>query len=66
MMNVFFIMGLPSLLSIQMIPYCYVQNKTEIDNLIKLLAQTFRTEDQGELLDYLGIKIEMKQDGKLE
>jgi len=49
-----------------MIPYCYVQNKTEIDNLIKLLAQTFRTEDQGELLDYLGIKIEMKQDGKLE
>jgi hypothetical protein len=41
-------------------------NKEEIDNLVKLLAQTFKIEDQGELSDYLGIKIERKQDGTLE
>jgi hypothetical protein len=33
--------------------------------LVKLLAQTFKIEDQGELSDYLQIKIERKQDGTL-
>jgi hypothetical protein len=41
-------------------------NKSDIGNLVKLLAQTFKTEDQGELSDYLGIKIERKQDGTME
>jgi len=38
-------------------------SKEEIDNLVKLLEQTFKFEDQGELSDYLGIKIERKPDG---
>jgi len=41
-------------------------SKEEIDNLVKLLEQTFKIEDQGELSDYLGIKIERKTDGTLE
>jgi hypothetical protein len=41
-------------------------SKEEIDNLVKLLEQTFKIEDQGELSDYLGIKIERKTDGTLK
>jgi hypothetical protein len=37
-------------------------NKEEIDNLVKQLADKFKIEDQGELSDYLGIKIEKKED----
>jgi hypothetical protein len=33
---------------------------------VKKLGQTFKIEDQGELSDYLGIKIERKTDGTLE
>ena len=38
----------------------------KIDTLVKRLGKTFKIEDQGELSDYLGIKIEKKQDGTLE
>jgi hypothetical protein len=38
-------------------------NKEEMDNLVKKLSKTFNIEDQGELSDYLGIKIERKEDG---
>jgi hypothetical protein len=41
-------------------------NKGEIDNLVGKLAKTFKIEDQGKLSDYLGIKIEKKEDGSLE
>jgi len=41
-------------------------SKEEFDNLVELLAQTFKIEDQGELSDYLGIKIERRKDGTLE
>jgi hypothetical protein len=41
-------------------------NKEEIDDLVKKLAETFKIEDQGKLSDYLGIKIERKEDGTLE
>jgi hypothetical protein len=34
--------------------------KDEIDLLVKRLGKTFKIEDQGELSDYLGIKIERK------
>jgi hypothetical protein len=40
-------------------------NKEEIDNLVGKLAKTFKIEDQGNLSDYLGIKIEKKEDGTL-
>jgi hypothetical protein len=33
---------------------------------VKKLGKTFNIEDQGELSDYLGIKIERKSDGTLE
>jgi hypothetical protein len=33
---------------------------------VKKLGKTFKIEDQGELSDYLGIKIERKSDGTLE
>jgi hypothetical protein len=41
-------------------------NKEEIDALVKRLGDKFKIEDQGELSDYLGIKIERKPDGTLE
>jgi hypothetical protein len=41
-------------------------DKDEIDALVKKLGKTFNIEDQGELSDYLGIKIERKPDGTLE
>jgi hypothetical protein len=41
-------------------------DKDEIDVLVKKLGKTFNIEDQGELSDYLGIKIERKPDGTLE
>jgi hypothetical protein len=41
-------------------------HKEEIDNLVKALAKMFKTEDQGELSDYVGIKIERKPDGTME
>jgi hypothetical protein len=41
-------------------------NKEEIDNLVKLLADKFKIEDQGEFSDYLAIKIEKKEDGMME
>jgi hypothetical protein len=41
-------------------------DQQEIDTLMKRLGKTFKIEDQGELSDYLGIKIERKSDGTLE
>ena len=41
-------------------------DKEEIDLLVKKLGMTFKIEDQGNLSDYLGIKIERKPDGTLE
>jgi hypothetical protein len=41
-------------------------NQQEIDTLVKKLGKTFKIEDQGELSDYLGIKIERKTDGILK
>jgi hypothetical protein len=41
-------------------------DKDEIDLLVKRLRKTFKIEDQGNLSDYLGIKIERKPDGTLE
>jgi hypothetical protein len=41
-------------------------DKEEIDLLVKRLGKTFKIEDQGDLSDYLGIKIERKPDGTLE
>jgi hypothetical protein len=40
-------------------------DKKEIDNLVKQLAGKFNIEDKGELSDYLGIKIERKEDGTM-
>ncbi len=41
-------------------------DKEEIDQLVEKLGKTFKIEDQGNLSDYLGIKIEKKPDGTLE
>jgi hypothetical protein len=41
-------------------------DQQEIDTLVKRLGKTFKIEDQGELSDYMGIKIERKSDGTLE
>jgi hypothetical protein len=41
-------------------------DQQEIDTLVKKLGKTFKIEDQAELSDYLGIKIERKTDGTLE
>jgi len=41
-------------------------DKGEIDLLVKRLGKTFKIEDQGNLSDYLGIKIEKKPDGTLD
>jgi hypothetical protein len=41
-------------------------DKQEIDTLVKRLGKTFKIEDQGDLSDYLGIKIERKPDGTKE
>jgi len=41
-------------------------DKDEIVLLVKRLSRSFRIEDQGDLSDYLGIKIERKPDGTLE
>jgi hypothetical protein len=41
-------------------------DKNEIDQLVEKLEKTFKIEDQGNLSDYLGIKIERKPDGTLE
>jgi hypothetical protein len=41
-------------------------DKYEIDLLVKRLGKSFKIEDQGDLSDYLGIKIERKPDGTLE
>jgi hypothetical protein len=41
-------------------------DQQEIDTLVKRLGKTFKIVDQGELSDYLGIKIEGKPDGTLE
>jgi hypothetical protein len=41
-------------------------DKDEIDLLVKRLGKSFKIEDQGDLSDYLGIKIERKPDGTLE
>jgi hypothetical protein len=40
-------------------------DKEEIDLLVKRLGKTSKIEDQGNLSDYLGIKIERKPDGTL-
>jgi hypothetical protein len=37
-------------------------NKEEIDALVKKIGKVFKIEDQGKLSDYLGIKIERKDD----
>ncbi len=36
-------------------------NKKEIEDLVEKLAEAFKIEDQGDLSDYLGIKIERKK-----
>ncbi len=41
-------------------------DKDEIDTLVKRLGKTFKIKDQGELSDYLRIKIERKPDETLE
>ena len=41
-------------------------DKDEIDLLVRRLSKSFKIEDQGDLSDYLGIKIERKPDGTLE
>jgi len=41
-------------------------DKDEIDQLVEKLGKTFKIEDQGNLSDYLGLKIERKPDGTLE
>jgi hypothetical protein len=41
-------------------------DQQEIDTLVERIGKTFKIEDQGELSDYLGIKIERKPDGTLE
>jgi hypothetical protein len=41
-------------------------NKKEIDEIFKKLDDTFNIEDQGELSDYLGIKIVRNSDGIME
>jgi len=41
-------------------------DKDEIDLLVKRLGKKINIEDQGNLSDYLGIKIERKPDGTLE
>ncbi len=41
-------------------------DKDEIDTLVKRLGKTFKIEDQGELSNHLGFKIEKKLDGTLE
>ncbi len=41
-------------------------DKDEIDLLVRRLSRSFKIEDQGDLSDYLGIKIERKPDGTLE
>jgi hypothetical protein len=40
-------------------------DKQEIDGIFKKLDKTFNIEDQGDLSDYLGIKIETKDDGTM-
>ena len=40
-------------------------DKKEIDLLVKKLGEKFKIEDQGNLSDYLGIKIERKDDGTM-
>ena len=40
-------------------------DKDEIDLLVRRLSRSFKIEDQGDLSDYLGIKIERKPDGTL-
>jgi len=41
-------------------------DKVEIDELINKLGKVFKIEDQGNLSDYLGIKIERHKDGSME
>ncbi len=41
-------------------------DKDEIDLLVRRLGKTFKIADQGNLSDYLGVKIERKPDGTLE
>jgi hypothetical protein len=41
-------------------------DKDNIDLLVKRLGKTFKFEDQGQLLDYLVIKLEKKPDRPLE
>jgi hypothetical protein len=41
-------------------------DKVEIDKLIEKLGKMFKIEDQGNLSDYLGIKIERHKDGSME
>jgi len=50
----------------QMTPSFLGPDQQEIDTLVKWLGKTFKIEDQGELSDYSGIKIERKPDGTLE
>ena len=40
-------------------------DKIEVDELVKKLGKIFRIEDQGNLTDYLGMKIEKHKDGSM-
>jgi len=41
-------------------------NQKEIDKLVKKIGNIFKIEDQGDLSDYLGMKIVRHQDGSME
>ena len=40
-------------------------DKKEIDYIVKLLGSVFKVQDEGDVLDYLGIKITKTDDGKI-
>ena len=41
-------------------------SKKEVDEIVKVLSELFDVEDQGDLSDYLGVKIEKLPDGKFK
>jgi len=41
-------------------------NSQEIKEIVKLLHNNFKVEDQGTLNDYLGVNVEKREDGKLK
>ena len=66
MMNVYFVMEKTIFIVYTDDTILLGPDKDEIDLLMKRLGKTFKIEDQGNLSDYLGIKIRRKPDGTLE